>query len=400
MATIKYKDENGNLVSLGAGLHTHSPSSIGAAEKYHGHLVATDIDDGFMSATDKVALDETAEAVAQLGILVGNTPVNEQISDAMVTRVEVVPGKGLSTEDYTTAEKTKLASIEEGANNYSLPTASKNTLGGVKTSSEVTSTTDHTACPIINGVPYYKDTNTKNTAGSTDTSSKIYLVGATSQASSTQTYSHDTVYVGTDGCLYSNSKKVSIEGHTHTVDNALSDTSTNPVQNKVVYAIDQKVGPDPVNEQISSAIASLINGAPGTLDTLGEIAAAMKNNPDIVQVLETAISQKADATDVDARFAEHAAIQASTSAAGHMSATDKTKLDGIATGANKYSLPTASSSTLGGVKIGTGLSISSGKVSVSNPLPTVTTSNNGQFLRVVSGAWAAVTIKTAESEAL
>ena len=43
---------------------------------------------------------------------------------------------------------------------------------------------------------------------------------------------------------------------------------------------------------------------------------------------------------------------ATTSAAGLMSAADKTKLDGIATGANNYSLPLATSSTRGGVKIG------------------------------------------------
>lgn len=54
-------------------------------------------------------------------------------------------------------------------------------------------------------------TNTKNTAGSTDTSSKIFIVGATSQTDNPQTYSHDTAYVGTDGCLYSNSQKVLTE---------------------------------------------------------------------------------------------------------------------------------------------------------------------------------------------
>ena len=50
---------------------------------------------------------------------------------------------------------------------------------------------------------------------------------------------------------------------------------------------------------------------------------------------------------------------ATTSAAGFMSAEDKTKLDGIEEGANNYSLPIASSSTLGGIKVGTGLSITS-----------------------------------------
>lgn len=52
------------------------------------------------------------------------------------------------------------------------------------------------------------DNDTKNTAGATDTSSKIFLIGAVSQDANPQTYSHDTVYVGTDGCLYSNGHRV------------------------------------------------------------------------------------------------------------------------------------------------------------------------------------------------
>lgn len=57
---------------------------------------------------------------------------------------------------------------------------------------------------------------------------------------------------------------------------------------------------------------------------------------------------------------------ATTSTAGLMSAADKTKLNGIATGANAYSLPTASSSTLGGVKTGSNITNSSGTISVSS----------------------------------
>lgn len=47
-------------------------------------------------------------------------------------KVDAESGKGLSTNDYTTAEKTKLAGIDEGANNYTLPTAGSNTKGGIK----------------------------------------------------------------------------------------------------------------------------------------------------------------------------------------------------------------------------------------------------------------------------
>jgi len=55
---------------------------------------------------------------------------------------------------------------------------------------------------------------------------------------------------------------------------------------------------------------------------------------------------------------------ATASVDGLMSASDKSKLDGIASGANKYTLPTASSSTLGGVKIGNNVSVSNGVISV------------------------------------
>lgn len=72
-------------------------------------------------------------------------------------------------------------------------------------------------------------TDTKNTAGSTNTSSKIFLVGATSQAANPVTYSHDTAYVGTDGHLYSNSRQVVNVSNTQTLTNK---TLTSPTINE------------------------------------------------------------------------------------------------------------------------------------------------------------------------
>lgn len=45
-------------------------------------------------------------------------------------------------------------------------------------------------------------------------------------------------------------------------------------------------------------IADLINGAPSTLDTLGEIAEAMENNQNVVEALDTAIGTKANKSDL------------------------------------------------------------------------------------------------------
>ena len=56
-------------------------------------------------------------------------------------------------------------------------------------------------------------TDTKNTAGSTDTSSKIFLIGATSQAANPQTYSDDQVYA-TNGTLTAANVTAAIHGVT------------------------------------------------------------------------------------------------------------------------------------------------------------------------------------------
>ena len=68
-------------------------------------------------------------------ILTGQTPsvldgVTENVQTQLNDKVDKVTGKGLSTNDYTSAEKTKLSGIEAGAQ--------KNTVTGVKGSAETT----------------------------------------------------------------------------------------------------------------------------------------------------------------------------------------------------------------------------------------------------------------------
>ena len=52
-------------------------------------------------------------------------------------------------------------------------------------------------------------------------------------------------------------------------------------------------------EHADNAVAALVEGAPETLNTLDELAAALKDNADIVQVLEDAIATKASAQDLN-----------------------------------------------------------------------------------------------------
>lgn len=60
-------------------------------------------------------------------------------------------GKGLSSNDFTDAEKTKLAGIATGANKYTLPTASSSTKGGVKIGSGLSMSGEVLSAPVMTG---------------------------------------------------------------------------------------------------------------------------------------------------------------------------------------------------------------------------------------------------------
>lgn len=113
-----------------------------------------------------------------------------------------------------------------------------------------------------------------------------------------------------------------------------------------------------------------------TLSSFGITATAAELNycDGVTSNIQTQLNGKA--------ASNHSHSSASSSDAGFMSAADKSKLDGIAAGANNYSLPTASASTLGGVKVGSGLTISDGILSASTGDTTwYSTKTAGQFYK-------------------
>lgn len=181
----------------------------------------------------------------------------EALIAAIAGKVDKVEGKGLSTNDFTDALLTKLNGIEAGANAYTLPAATTSALGGVKV-----------------GANLAVDSN-----GEISGNYSAATTSANGLMSSTDKAKLDGIEAGATAI---------------TVDSAMSSTSENPVQNKVVY----------------TALA-------GKVDT--ETGKGLSSN---------------DYTD-----------------------TEKTKLSGIEANANNYSLPTAAAATLGGVKVGDNLAI-------------------------------------------
>lgn len=106
---------------------THTTVITGSTNTMYVDIGSTDNDVYRWSGTAYVLINDavsTADKAVRDGD--GNT--------ISTTYVKAVSGKGLSTNDYTTAEKNKLA----GLSNYTLPAATSSTLGGVKIGSNIT----------------------------------------------------------------------------------------------------------------------------------------------------------------------------------------------------------------------------------------------------------------------
>ena len=138
-ATTRTISLNGSVT--GSGTFAGSGNLSIATTTNHTHAAATTSTNGFMSSDDKAKLD---------GITASADAVSFSRSLTSGTKVGTITINGTGTDLYA-------------------PT----------------------------------NTDTKNTAGSSNTNSKIFLVGATSQTSNTTTYSHDTTYVNSDEALIS-----------------------------------------------------------------------------------------------------------------------------------------------------------------------------------------------------
>ena len=253
-------------------------------------------------------------------------------------KVDKVTGKGLSTEDYTTAEKNKLAGIEANANNYTLPKASGTVLGGIKIGNNLN--IDE------NGVVSATDTNTTYTT----------MKGATSSTAGTS----GLVPAPQQGQQNSFLKG---DGTWGTVESATYGEATQD-QSGLMSANDKKkldnIEANANNYTLPVATTTRLGGVKAgnniTISGDGTISATDTNTT--YEVMEGATSEAngqsglvpAPTQGQQTRFlrgdgtwqvpTNTTYTNATQSKDGLMSSEDKTKLDGIAKNANNYVHPT------------------------------------------------------------
>ena len=179
------------VITLGSNTITPlTASSTLDASKVSGTLPASTYVDTKYTAGTGLTLDGTqfkvtSENVSTMMNLLGEGTSPAQGNDYLITQYA---GGGTTT---TTYHRRKVSNVVNS-------TVVKAALG----------TDGSTTTQFLNKAGNWATvTDTKNTAGSTDTSSKIFLIGATSQAANPQTYSDNEVYA-TSGVLTTKSVQV------------------------------------------------------------------------------------------------------------------------------------------------------------------------------------------------
>jgi len=189
-----------------------------------------------------------------------NMTIANDDDDVIITReipVATTDGNGI----MSAADKTKLNGIAAGAEVNVLESITVNGVGQAISIDKNVDISVPTRVSDLTNDSGFVTSDTKNTAGSTNTSRKIFLIGATSQAANPQTYSRSTAYVGTDGHLYSNNLQV--------VNLSGSQALTNKTYNGYTLAaacakgVDTSIaaGSSSTNVPTSAAVASAISAA-------------------------------------------------------------------------------------------------------------------------------------------
>ena len=313
-----------------------------------GGLTENDFTDALKSKLDGIAAsannyslpDATASTLG--GIKVGTNLAID--SDGVLSSTDTnttysVGDGGLTENDFTDALKSKLDGIAASANNYSLPDATASTLGGIKVGTNLAIDSD--------GVLSSTDTNTTYSVGDGGLTENDFTDALKSKldgiAASANNYSLPDATASTLGGIKVGTN-LAIDS-----DGVLSSTDTNTTYSVGDGGLTENDFTDALKSKLDGIAASANNYSlpDATASTLGGIKVGTNLAIDSDGVLSS--------TDTNTTYSV---------GDGGLTENDftdalKSKLDGIAASANNYSLPDATASTLGGIKVGTNLAIDS-----------------------------------------
>lgn len=258
-----------------------------------------------------------------------------EVNTSLDGKVDKATGKGLSTEDYTSAEKTKLAGIASGANNYTHPS-------------------NHPASIITQDANNRFVTDTEKATWNAKAGTALATTSANGLMASGDKTKLDGIASGANNYVHPSSHPASII--TQDASNRFVTDTEKATWNSKAEAT---VATTSANGLMSSADKTKLNGiasgaqvnqnAFSNIAVSGQTTVAADSTTDTLTLVAGAnVSLTTNATSDSVTIAvtgvapiTHNHDAATTSVAGFMSAADKTKLNGIAAGANNYVHPSS-----------------------------------------------------------
>lgn len=273
-------------------------------------------------------------------------PGNNQYGESTETTTTITTATTSVAGLMSPGDKIKLNSVESGANNYSLPTATSSVLGGVKSATTgTTSGKDYNVQVNSDGtmkvnVPWVDTTYTEAT---TSTSGLMSAADKTKVNGALQTANAGVGILAS----YSIAAQKAVIAPTDTINQAIGKLE------KALNDLSQGES-QPVEDQIQEAITALIGGASEGYQTLKELEDAIKANETSIQGLQSTkptgwiagvLTPTSNATqyklyfnrntvsgsDISTQTQTFNLDSATQSKAGVMSAADKVKVDKIIT---------------------------------------------------------------------
>lgn len=346
----------------------------------------------FVVVSDTIALGETSSTAyrGDLGAA-AYSHISRTDNPHGVTKAQVGLGNVENKSSATIRGELTKANVTT-ALGYTPPTTDTNTWRGIQNNLTSTSTTDSLSAAqgkVLND-KFASYVPTSRTVNGKALSSNITLsAGDVGAAASSHTHSYLPLSGGTitgkitrsgGGSNISDRDNVAVSGLSS---GQASGNSYNPVVGQKTTSGYWSVGNLSGDERlqfhyttdanyaagINKSISVCVPNTDGTIALTSQIPSVGNGTVTIKQAgtsKGTFTMNQSGNTTIELTDSNTTYSAATQSAAGLMSAADKTKLDGIATGANNYTytLPTATSSVLGGVKTGSNITNSSGTISI------------------------------------
>ena len=213
-------DAYGHITGVGTGTETADPNT-----KLRIYLSNADIE------LPLVGLNSGGATAAYASHTSSTKDVYGAIPNTTTNRATINPNTGKITAPFFKGDGSELTNVIAASvtweNVTGKVTAARNTLGLVKTSSTVTSTSGLTAAPIIDGIVYYKDTDTHYTT-------HLYVTNSSGTAKTTTALTNGNVYLKLyDDTSAGESYKISGSGGA----TVTTDTSGNIIITSKTYSV-------------------------------------------------------------------------------------------------------------------------------------------------------------------